>query len=240
MQNIKEIVEKFFIATHLPILAVDSDGEIIVSFGFDKNFHSLFEDHNIFEGLKKQLVEKKLVSIPIPNMKNTFFTGCYINPQNINMGFFVLGPHSCINNTSTGIPYKPRCLMPSLVSLLYSLLKEFSCYKIKSSYSYHVRKALDYIISRYNENLTLLDVANYLNINKSYLCSLFKKELGKTFTSILNEIRIEKSKKLLLDSDDSILDIALQVGFNNQNYYNIVFKKITNMTPMEFKNKAEV
>ena len=96
----------------------------------------------------------------------------------------------------------------------------------------HVRKAVDYINSNYNNDLTLLDVANYLNINKSYLCTLLKKETGKTFTQLLNEM----SKNLLLENKSSMLNIALQVGFNNQNYFNITFKKITGMTPIEYRS----
>lgn len=61
-----------------------------------------------------------------------------------------------------------------------------------------------------------------------------------TFTEFLNKIRIEKSKELLLEDKYSILDIALMVGFNNQNYYNIMFKKITNQTPLEFKRNAHI
>ena len=101
-----------------------------------------------------------------------------------------------------------------------------------------MRKALDYINLNYYENLTLASMADYLNLNKSYFCSLFKKETEKTFTQMVNEVRVEKSKKLLLEYNySSILDVAMAVGFNNQNYFNISFKKITNMTPLEYKNK---
>src|SRR5699024_6975480 len=81
-------------------------------------------------------------------------------------------------------------------------------------------------------------VSEYLGINKSYFCSIFKNETGKTFTQFLNEKRIEKSKKLLREDNLSILDIALSVGFNNQNYYNIIFKRITNTTPLEYRKKV--
>ena len=98
---------------------------------------------------------------------------------------------------------------------------------------------MDYIDARYMDEITLFDVSNYLKINKSYFCSIFKKETGKTFTQYLNETRIEKSKSLLLIEDCSMLDVALSVGFNNQNYYNIMFKKITSKTPLEFKNNGK-
>lgn len=239
LQNKKDVVEMFYIATHLPILSLSFDGTILAAAGYNNRFYSLLEEYNIYEKVKESLLkEKNLTSIPLPSMKNTYFSACLINPKNINMGFFVMGPHSCNDKNSMGIPYKPKCLMPSLKSLLYNLNRDFCCVKISNSYSYHVKKALDYINSKYSEDITLLDVSNYLNINKSYLCSLLKKELGKTFTGLLNEIRVEKSKRLLSETDHSILDIALQVGFNNQNYFNIVFKKITNMTPLQFRNKS--
>ncbi len=59
----------------------------------------------------------------------------------------------------------------------------------------HIRKAIDYIDSRYMYDIKLEDLSNYLNINKSYFSSLFKKETGgETFTEYLNKIRIEKKQ----------------------------------------------
>lgn len=95
---------------------------------------------------------------------------------------------------------------------------------------------MDYIDARYNESITLEDISDYLKINRCYFCSIIKKETGKTFSQLLNEVRIEKSKELLLQENSSILDVALSVGFNNQNYYNMTFKRLTNMTPLEFRN----
>jgi len=76
-----------------------------------------------------------------------------------------------------------------------------------------------------------------LNINKCYFCSIFKKETGLTFINYLNSYKIEKSKELLKNTNLSLLDIALSVGFNNQSYYSTVFKKITCKTPLEFREE---
>ncbi|WP_236876130.1 helix-turn-helix domain-containing protein [Clostridioides difficile] len=65
---------------------------------------------------------------------------------------------------------------------------------------------------------------------------MFKKESGYTFTSFSNKIRVEKRKKYLLNKDLSILDVAVLVGLNSQNYYSMVFKKFNNLTPIEYKN----
>lgn len=102
--------------------------------------------------------------------------------------------------------------------------------------NFHVRRAINYMKSHYDKSLTLDKVVEYLKLNKSYFCDLFKKETGKTFSQFLNELRIEKSKDLLINTNLSILEIALSVGYNNQNYYNMTFKKITGTTPLKYRN----
>ncbi|MBH7887370.1 helix-turn-helix domain-containing protein, partial [Clostridioides difficile] len=63
---------------------------------------------------------------------------------------------------------------------------------------------------------------------------MFKKKSGYTFTNFLNKVRVEKSKKYILKKDLSILDVAVLIGFNSQNYYSIIFKKFNNFTPIEY------
>ena len=83
--------------------------------------------------------------------------------------------------------------------------------------------------------VNISDLCEHLNLNKSYFCSTFKTTTGHTFCHFLNHFRIEKSKKLLLETDLNMLDIALSVGFNNQNYYCTMFKKFTGKTPLQYK-----
>ena len=67
---------------------------------------------------------------------------------------------------------------------------------------------------------------------------MFKKETGQTFINYLNNYKIEKSKNLLENTNMTLLDISLEVGFNNQSYYSTIFKKYTNMTPQEYRETA--
>ena len=55
-----------------------------------------------------------------------------------------------------------------------------------------------------------------------------------------NNYLIEKSKNLLKNPNMSLLDVAVSVGFNSQNYYSSVFKKITNKTPLEYKQEIKL
>ncbi len=100
------------------------------------------------------------------------------------------------------------------------------------------KRVLEYIEENYDRSLDLEDVAAYFHLNKCYFCSVLKKELGKTFSQLVNERRIERSKELLEEGRLSTLEIALTVGFNNQNYFNMTFKKITGMTPLQYRRYA--
>ena len=239
-KNTSEVLERFYICTNLPVIALNLEGDVLDSSGYNYKFNSLLEENNIFDesiDKLKNSSNEQTVIISCPNSIN--FTACTIDSKNLHRGIYILGPHSCKENNSLNVPYKPRCLMGNLVSLIYIIDNDINHGRyFKSTYSYHVKRALDYIQTRYSNDIDLLHVANYLNISKSYLCSLIKKEVRKTFTQFLNEVRIEKSKNLLLEDNSSILDIALAVGFNNQNYYNIMFKKITGKTPLEFRKEG--
>lgn len=97
-----------------------------------------------------------------------------------------------------------------------------------------------YVEENFDRPLKLEDVASYFHLNKCYFCSVLKKELGKTFSQIVNEVRIKKSKELLKDGNLSTLSIALSVGFNNQNYFNMTFKKLTGITPLQYRKISHV
>ena len=97
-----------------------------------------------------------------------------------------------------------------------------------------------YVEQNFDRQLKLEDVASYFHLNKCYFCSVLKKELGKTFSQIVNEVRVEKSKELLREGNLSTLSIALSVGLNNQNYFNMTFKKLTGMTPLQYRKIAHL
>ena len=100
-----------------------------------------------------------------------------------------------------------------------------------------VRKALDYIHSHLEEDLTLERVADAIHVSKNHLSSLFPKFTGYNFSNYVNEIRIEKGKMLLKNSNDNILEIAIQCGFNSQSYFCFTFKKFTGVSPSQYRKE---
>jgi two-component system, response regulator YesN len=71
-------------------------------------------------------------------------------------------------------------------------------------------------------------------VNKSYLCQLFKQQIGKNFNDYLTEIRIEKAKELLFNPENNINTVGDLVGFSNPSYFTLVFKNLVGLTPSEY------
>jgi len=98
-----------------------------------------------------------------------------------------------------------------------------------------INRALNYLEHHYDEKISLEDVAQKLHLSKHYLCNAFKKATGENMSLYINKLRIEKAKRLLVESDDKIKEIFEEVGYSNQQYFSKVFKKITGMTIMEYR-----
>lgn len=94
---------------------------------------------------------------------------------------------------------------------------------------------LNYINSHYHEDITLLDIANKVHVNSSYLSRSFKEHTGSTIIATLNNKKIEKAKELLLNSDLKIYEISEAVGISDTTYFSHFFKKNTGLSPKEFK-----
>lgn len=109
-----------------------------------------------------------------------------------------------------------------------------------AKYSFIISKCIDYIRNNYHKNISLTDVADSVQISKSYLSLLFKQETGINFSSFLANYRIEKSKKLLRESNYKIYEIAEKVGFDNPYYFSKVFKEVTGISCKEFKKSESI
>jgi two-component system response regulator YesN len=131
----------------------------------------------------------------------------------------------------TDNPKKLNCLLSDFTT---SLIVELQNNRHNNSKSL-INQALNFIEYHYSEDISLDDVAKELNLSKHYLCSIFKKETGENMSLYINKLRIEKAKQMLLESDVKIKEIFEKVGYSNQQYFSKIFKKITGMTVVEYK-----
>lgn len=95
--------------------------------------------------------------------------------------------------------------------------------------------SINYIHNNFERDISLGDIAKFVFLSPSYFTRAFKEETGMSPISYLLKVRIERAKELLADTGLKISDIALSVGFSNQQRFNEMFKKYTNITPLQFR-----
>ncbi|HAU4829370.1 TPA: helix-turn-helix domain-containing protein, partial [Clostridioides difficile] len=93
----------------------------------------------------------------------------------------------------------------------------------------------EYIKKYYKENINLNSISDVFFISPNYLSSIFNERNKVSITEYINLLRIEESKKYLLDRSMSISDICKKVGFNNSSYFSQIFKKFNSITPNEYR-----
>lgn len=96
---------------------------------------------------------------------------------------------------------------------------------------------LDYIRQHYSEPLSLTELAKHFHFNPSYLSSYFTSHNKEGFSEYLNKIRIEKAVELLHQGTVSIAAISEMVGYSDHSYFTKVFKKLTGLSPSQYRKQ---
>ena len=106
----------------------------------------------------------------------------------------------------------------------------------ESMESHLVVKAKKYILESLERPFKVADLCSKLGYSKSYLSKIFIRETGNSIYNFMLEEKIKKSKALIRDGNLNFSEISDLLAFDNPQYFSRVFKRITNMTPTEFKN----
>ncbi len=94
---------------------------------------------------------------------------------------------------------------------------------------------IDLLKSNLGEKLTINDVCEKINYNKSYVFSRFKKDTGVTVMTYFTRLKIDRAKQLLREGNLNIAQIAAELAFDTPNYFTKTFKKITGFSPLQYK-----
>jgi len=107
------------------------------------------------------------------------------------------------------------------------------------SADFSIARAQHYIEQHFQEELTVERMAELLHVSPSNFNRVFKKEVGLTPTKYLIEVRIEKSKTLLRRKDIPITEVASMCGFGSSAHFASSFKRLTEVTPSEYRGSFE-
>lgn len=106
--------------------------------------------------------------------------------------------------------------------------------------NYLIQRAKEYIQKNLSDlNLSLDTVSEHVGMSRVYLSQLFHKVEGINFNTYINMERTKKAKEQLVKTDRKVNEISQECGFSNVKYFNYVFKKMTGVTPVEYRNKEQ-
>ncbi|ATW25890.1 response regulator [Candidatus Formimonas warabiya] len=101
-----------------------------------------------------------------------------------------------------------------------------------------VEKAVRFVEENYHQELSLEDVAHQVYLSPCYFSRLFKQVKGWSFSEYLTQVRMEEARRLLLNTDCQISEIAARVGYRDARYFSQVFKRNEGCTPISYRRDA--
>lgn len=138
-------------------------------------------------------------------------------------------------------PCRSRSYMSELLFLIGQLdesQNENSSLQNKKYFSDKIQLTIDYILNNYQKKITLSDIALAVGTNRTSLNMLFKKETGKTTIAYLIEVRIQIASSMLINTELPINEISERTGFSDTSYFERQFKKLFNVTPINYRNST--
>lgn len=102
-----------------------------------------------------------------------------------------------------------------------------------------INKIVKYMEQNYDQDISVKSLAQYVMMGENYVSALFKKKMGKTLIHYLHEIRVKQAMHYLAETDMTIHEIGLKVGFVNDNYFIKIFKRIVGTTPNQYRQNLK-
>lgn len=112
-------------------------------------------------------------------------------------------------------------------------------YEYKCSYrnSQDLNEAIRFIHENYHKPLDLAMVSNHVSLNYAYFSNLFKKNVGKGFAEYLRDVRLDKARRLLAETEHKIIEVAAMVGYESYKSFTRTFREAMNMQPTEYRQR---
>ncbi|PSU35552.1 transcriptional regulator MelR [Photobacterium lutimaris] len=108
--------------------------------------------------------------------------------------------------------------------------------QVSKQSQYYVQQILDFISNNHNKPITVRDISNHVGLHSNYVMSFFQKVMNMTIKEYITSMRINHARALLVDTNRTIMDISLSVGFNSTSRFYDNFNKYLNMTPTQFRD----
>lgn len=154
----------------------------------------------------------------------------------------LLSDQESIHITLSSILYEWEHRQPERDMMLRLLLNELIIRLARSYFAHRkpngiqfLAQAREYILQNYQRPLTIDDIADAVGISRSYLSMLFSRHMSRTIVEYIQAVRCDHAAFLLSTTHFSIIDIAVEVGFNNRQHFARTFGKFYGMSPNSFR-----
>ncbi|MFE6798482.1 response regulator transcription factor [Paenibacillus chitinolyticus] len=100
-----------------------------------------------------------------------------------------------------------------------------------------LKEAKDWIDGHFVEEITLEQAAERVHLSPHYFSKMFKRHMGATFIDYVTRLRIERAKELMRNEELSLKEVCFEVGYKDPNYFSRVFRKVTGISPTEYRGR---
>ena len=115
-------------------------------------------------------------------------------------------------------------------------IMDYSSTRLEVSETDMIVKAKRYLTEHYEDpELSLSDVASYVELNEKYFTNRFTKETGETFSTYVTELRMQKARELLKTTSFKVYEVAEMSGYHNVEHFNRMFKKLNGVSPAQYR-----
>ncbi|MDP5019344.1 MAG: AraC family transcriptional regulator, partial [Opitutales bacterium] len=107
----------------------------------------------------------------------------------------------------------------------------------ESHYQKAISKSVQHLVANFRDEIRLEDLLKISGLSRPTFARQFKQHSGHSFSTFVNELRLQAARRELRDSERSVLDIALACGFRQVTFFNRLFKREMKCTPVEYRRK---
>lgn len=132
----------------------------------------------------------------------------------------------------------PKALCDAVIPPLAKMLEEL--FSVGTTANLTEYNRIVQFLNEYHTNVSLSDVARLINRSNSYVSHLFRSKSKMTLRAYCNGLKLQDAKKLIAETDLSVTEIALNVGFNDTSHFIALFKEKFGVTPLSFRKKYSI
>lgn len=191
------------------------------------------EEGDILEYMQKS---KYVVNLPLAQKLLKDFQDILIFHDNQNVAY-LLNQFKKFTPENANDIFLDEIYELELKRLLIEILKCTKESNFISGQNMYIKKAVSYIQTNYNQNLSVKMVADYLGVSEPYLQKMFRNNLNISIHAFINQTRVAKAKNLISNTNFPIKKIAKDIGYNSIQSFIENFKNVVGCTPTEFKER---